>query len=172
MGVQSFSGKNSYIVEDEEDINKCLKVVEKSKLKNIYIVSQTTFNSEKFDKLVDSIRNKTKKELLVDKTICNATSNRQEETDKLSKQVDLMIIVGGKNSSNTKELEVISTKNCGKVYLIQDYNDLKEIKIKKESKIGIMAGASTPEIVVNEIIKYLEDIKWKNCIIKLVIMNH
>ena len=159
MGVQSFSGKNSYIVEDEEDINKCLKVVEKSKLKNIYIVSQTTFNSEKFDKLVDSIRNKTKKELLVDKTICNATSNRQEETDKLSKQVDLMIIVGGKNSSNTKELEVISTKNCGKVYLIQDYNDLKEIKIKKESKIGIMAGASTPEIVVNEIIKYLEDIK-------------
>ena len=70
----------------------------------------------------------------------------------------IMIIVGGKNSSNTKELEVISTKNCVKVYLIQNYIDLAKIKIAKNSKIGIMAGASTPEIVVGEIINYLEGV--------------
>lgn len=159
MGVRSFSGKNSYIIEDKEDINLCLKEAENSKLKKIYIVSQTTFNSEKFDNLVNEIRSKTKNELIIDKTICNATSNRQKETENISKKVNVMIIVGGKNSSNTKELEVISTKNCGKVYLIQDYRDLKTIEISNNSKIGIMAGASTPKIVVDEIIKYLEERK-------------
>lgn len=159
LGVQSFSGNNSYILENEEDIKECLNIVRKSQLKKIYIVSQTTFNSEKFDYLVNLIRKKIQLEIIVDKTICNATSNRQKETEELSKKVDIMIIVGGKNSSNTKELEVISTKNCGKVYLVQNYNDLKKLKIDTNSKIGIMAGASTPEIVVEEIINYLKNIK-------------
>lgn len=157
LGVQSFSGNNSYILEDEKDISYCLKEIEKSKLDKVFIVSQTTFNSEKFDYLTSILSKKLNKEVLIDKTICNATSNRQKETEELSKNVDIMIIVGGKNSSNTKELEVISTKNCGNVYLIQDYNDLKNKKIDKNSKIGIMAGASTPDIVVEEIINYLEE---------------
>ena len=89
----------------------------------------------------------------------------QKETEELSKKVDVMIIVGGKNSSNTKELEVISTKNCEKVYLIQDYNDLKKRKINRNCKIGIMAGASTPDIVVEEIIDYLKGEGYK--IVKL-----
>lgn len=155
LGVQSFSGKNSYILEDEQDINECINSIEKSNRDKIFIVSQTTFNSEKFDYLTKLLLEKLNKEVVVDKTICNATSNRQKETEELSKNVDVMIIVGGKNSSNTKELEVISTKNCGKVYLIQDYKDLKKIKIDKNSKIGIMAGASTPDIVVDEIVNYL-----------------
>lgn len=157
LGVQSFSGNNSYILEDEKDISYCLKEIEKSKLDKVFIVSQTTFNSEKFDYLTSILSKKLNKEVLIDKTICNATSNRQKETEELSKNVDIMIIVGGKNSSNTKELEVISTKNCGNVYLIQDYNDLKNKKIDKNSKIGIMAGASTPDIVVEEIMNYLEE---------------
>ena len=158
LGVQSFSGHNSYILENKEDIEECLKKIDKSKLTKAFVVSQTTFNSEKFDYLVDQISKKNKYEIVVDKTICNATSDRQKETEQLSKDVDLMIIVGGKNSSNTKELEVISKKNCAKVYLIQDYKDLQNIKISKENKIGIMAGASTPEIVVEEIIDYLKGV--------------
>ena len=67
-----------------------------------------------------------------------------------------MIIVGGKKSSNTKELEVISKENCKKVYLVQDVEDLKNVEIENDFKIGIMAGASTPEVVVKEIIDYLE----------------
>lgn len=158
LGVQSFSGHNSYILENKEDIEECLKKIDKSKLTKVFVVSQTTFNSEKFDYLVDQISKKNKYEIVVDKTICNATSDRQKETEQLSKDVDLMIIVGEKNSSNTKELEVISKKNCAKVYLIQDYKDLQNIKISKENKIGIMAGASTPEIVVEEIIDYLKGV--------------
>jgi len=156
LGVQSFSGNDSYILENEEDINELLNIFKQSSKNKLYIVSQTTFNSDKFDRLVDCIKNVFTCEIVVDKTICDATSNRQEETRELSKNVDVMIIVGGKNSSNTKELEVISTENCGKVYLVQDVNDLQNITIDNTCKVGIMGGASTPEIVVKEIIDYLE----------------
>ena len=156
LGVQSFSGNNSYILEDEEDIEDCIKLINNTKLDKVFVVSQTTFNSEKFDHITNILLNQLNKEVIIDKTICHATGNRQKETEELSKKVDVMIIVGGKNSSNTKELEVISTKNCEKVYLIQDYNDLKKRKINRNCKIGIMAGASTPDIVVEEIIDYLK----------------
>jgi len=158
QGVQSFSGNNSIIIEDESDIELLHLKIKESKLNKAYIISQTTFNSEKFDNLVKSIKNRIKEDIDIDKTICNATSNRQKETDQLSKRVDIMIIVGGKNSSNTKELEVISKKNCKKVYLIQDIKDLKNIIFDKNDIIGIMAGASTPDKIVEEIISYLDNI--------------
>lgn len=157
LGVQSFSGDNSFILEDEEDIEECKEKYRQSSMKNIYIVSQTTFNSNKFDKLVQDIKNVFEGQIIVDKTICNATSNRQDETKELSKKVDYMIIVGGKKSSNTKELEVISKENCKNVYLVQEVEDLKDIEIKKDSTIGIMAGASTPEVVVDEIVQFLKE---------------
>ncbi len=156
LGVQSFSGPFSYIVECDSDLEECKEAYQESQKKKAYIVSQTTFNSDKFDSLVNKIKKTLSGELVVDKTICNATSDRQEETRELSKKVDCMIIVGGKKSSNTKELEVISKENCKKVYLVQEVDDLKKEQIEKDITIGIMAGASTPEVIVDEIIKYLE----------------
>jgi len=157
LGVQSFSGDNSYILENEEDIEECKEKYLTSKKDKIYIVSQTTFNSNKFDELAEQIKKQFQGEIIVDKTICDATSKRQEETNELSKNVDVMIIVGGKKSSNTKELEVISQKNCKNVYLVQDVKDLEGIKIEQDAKVGIMGGASTPEIAVQEIIEYLKE---------------
>lgn len=158
LGVQSFSGKDSIVIEGEEDIDELTSKFKLSLKKKIYIVSQTTFNSDKFDLLVDKIREKIHSEIIVDKTICDETSNRQNETDKLSRNVDIMIIVGEKNSSNTKELEVISKNNCEKVYLIQGVEDIKTEKIPINCKVGIMAGASTPQIVVEEIVDYLKSL--------------
>lgn len=158
LGVLSFSGDNSNIIEDKEDINEIIDKVNNSLLNKIYIVSQTTFNSDKFDELISIIKNKTTKEVIVDKTICDATSKRQNETRELSKIVDTMIIVGGKKSSNTKELEIIAKENCDNVILIQEKNDLNNNQIVGEH-IGIMAGASTPTIVVEEIIKELKQEK-------------
>lgn len=157
-GILSFAGNNSYILENEDEIETLKKLVEQSGLNKIYIVSQTTFNSEKFDYLVEQIKTKINKDIEVNKTICNATSNRQKETENLSKQVDIMIIIGGKNSSNTKELEVVSKNNCKEVYLIQGVDDLKNININIDKKIGIMAGASTPDVVTNEVINYLKSL--------------
>lgn len=156
-GVQSFAGKDSFILENEEDIKELKDKFMNSSKKEIYIVSQTTFNNQKFDVLANKIKEQITNNIVIDKTICDATEKRQNETEELSKKVDKMIIVGGKNSSNTKELEVVSKKNCKNTFLIQDVNDLKEIKMNSKDKIGIMAGASTPEIVVEEIITYLEE---------------
>lgn len=158
LGVLSFSGDNSNIIEDKEDINEIIDKVNNSLFNKIYIVSQTTFNSDKFDELISIIKNKTTKEVIVDKTICDATSKRQNETRELSKIVDTMIIVGGKKSSNTKELEIIAKENCDNVILIQEKNDLNNNQIVGEH-IGIMAGASTPTIVVEEIIEELKQEK-------------
>lgn len=156
IGLKSFASSNSCIIENEEDIEKSLDLINKSNLNKIYIISQTTFNSSKFDKLTNIIKENTNKEIIIDKTICDATSKRQEETKRLSKKVDIMLIVGGKHSSNTKELENVSKIHCKNTYLIQNKDDLKDIEISGNNKIGIMAGASTPKIVVEEIIKELE----------------
>lgn len=155
LGVLSFSGNNSSIIEDKEDIKDAMTNFSKTNLNKIYIVSQTTFNSDKFDELVSIIKESTNKEVEVDKTICDATSKRQNETRELSKTVDTMIIVGGKKSSNTKELEIIAKEHCNNVILIQDKDDLKDNEIVGEN-IGIMAGASTPTIVVEEIISEIK----------------
>lgn len=154
LGVHSFSGENAYIIEDYEDLDDFILEYNKSGLNKIFIVSQTTFNSEKFDYLVEKIKDKVNSEIIVDKTICSATSERQNETKELSKKVDTMIIVGGKKSSNTKELETIAKEYCHNTILIQDVNDLVLDQIKGNN-IGIMAGASTPNIVVEEIINKL-----------------
>lgn len=157
IGLRSFASSNSCIIENEEDIEKSIDLINKSNLNKIYIISQTTFNSSKFDKLTNIIKEKTNKEIIIDKTICDATSKRQEETEKLSKKVDIMLIVGGKHSSNTKELENVSKIHCKNTYLIQNKDDLKDIEISSNNKIGIMAGASTPKIVVEEIINKLKE---------------
>lgn len=155
LGVLSFSGNNSNIIEDKEDVKEVITNFNKTNLDKIYIVSQTTFNSDKFDELVNLIKENTNKEVEVDKTICDATSKRQNETRELSKTVDTMIIIGGKKSSNTKELEIIAKEHCDNVILIQDKEDLKDNNIVGEN-IGIMAGASTPTIVVEEIINEIK----------------
>lgn len=154
LGVLSFSGNNSLIIEDFEDIDKNIEIINGSSMNKIYIVSQTTFNADKYDKLVDYLKKITEKDIIIDKTICDATSKRQNETKELSKKVNTMIIVGGKKSSNTKELELIAKEYCSNVLLVQNKDDINIENIIGEN-VGIMAGASTPNVVVDEIVDKL-----------------
>lgn len=154
LGVLSFSGNNSLIIEEYEDVDKNIEIINGSSVNKIYIVSQTTFNADKYDKLVDYLKSLTEKDIIIDKTICDATSKRQNETKELSKKVDTMIIVGGRKSSNTKELELIAKEYCSNVLLVQNKDDIKIENIIGEN-IGIMAGASTPNVVVDEIVDKL-----------------
>ena len=148
--------KYGCVIENIDDVDKAYKIFQDSGKNEIYIVAQTTFNEEKFEKIVDVIKEKFANiKIEVDKTICSATRERQEEVVDLAKKNDLMIIVGGKNSSNTKELYNLAIDNCKKALLICDVNDLKE-EIINENNVGIMAGASTPDVVVEEIIEYLK----------------
>ena len=115
-------------------------------------------DSNLFDKLVSKIESVFNATIEVDKTICNATSIRQDEAKEIAKVVNKMIIVGGRNSSNTKELEIVAKEYCNDCFLIQTKDDLNKEMFNYEDKVGITAGASTPETVIMDVINYLESI--------------
>lgn len=157
IGTKGFAGENSYVVESEDDILDAYMEYEKTNLGRVYVFSQTTFSSSKFDKIVEEIQtNFYEADVFVDKTICDSTENRQQETRELSKKVNKMIIIGGKNSSNTKELAKVAEENCNQVYLVQTVDDLNGVEFSSEDKIGIMAGASTPEKSIEQIVDFFK----------------
>ncbi len=117
---------------------------------NIVIVSQTTFNSTKFQYLVEFFRKKYYN-ICVYNTICNATGERQKEVKELAASVDAMIVIGGKNSSNTQKLYEISKKECINTYYIQTLVDLDLTVIESAKRVGITAGASTPNYIIKEV---------------------
>lgn len=157
IGTYSFCGANSTIISNIEDIDEAIEKFEKSKLENILVISQTTYSLKLFEEIIKQIKQKipTTVKIEIKNTICLSTENRQKETEKLSKEVELMIIVGGKNSSNTIKLYEIALKNCKNAIFIQNKNDIKKEEILKYEEIGIMAGSSTPEEIIKEIIELL-----------------
>ena len=127
-----------------------------SDIKKICIVAQTTFIQEKYLEIISHIISKSK-EIIIFNTICNATKTRQEETRELSKNMDAMIIIGGNHSSNTQKLVSISREHCKNVFHIETHQDLDSIEFKKYNTIGITAGASTPDWIIEEVIKTMEE---------------
>ena len=118
--------------------------------KKISIVSQTTFNHNKFKYLVEIIRKKGY-DITVVNTICNATHVRQVEAQKISSKVDGMIVIGGKNSSNTQKLYDICRNECENTFYVQTVKDLDLHELKSLKSIGITAGASTPKNIIEEV---------------------
>ena len=169
IGTLGFCDGKCSIIENEEDIAVAFEEAISNK---ILVVAQTTFRIEKFNHFVEQIKSKieeinnkivdNKIILEVKNTICNATRLRQEETEKISRQVDYMIVIGGKKSSNTRKLYDISAKNCKNAILVQNYleleNDYKDEldKIRKLQKVGIMAGASTPKESIEDLINLIK----------------
>lgn len=147
----------SYIIENSNDLNNLYQAYIDSGKDKVYVVSQTTFNNDLFNKLVNEIKN-ILPNTYVDNTICNATSIRQKETREIASQVDKMIVIGGKNSSNTNELVNEASKCCEIVYFIQTSNDLNEDMFNKDDVVGITAGASTPDKSINDVVNYLSSL--------------
>ena len=155
----SYCGNNSHIIENEEDIEIALKNLYQSKINKLLILSQTTFSLDKFNKILNLISHDIKNiELEVRKTICDATRLRQEETKELSKRVDMMIIIGGRHSSNTNKLYEIAKENCDNSILIENSEEIDIEEIKKYNKIGIMAGASTPKKSIDTVVEMLNEL--------------
>ena len=161
IGTKGFSGKNSFVIQTEDDILDVYKEYEKTNLGKIYVVCQTTISKEQFENIKKEIEtNFVEAETIIDNTICDATGIRQDEVKEMSKRFNKMIIIGGKNSSNTKELVNIAKINCNNVYSIETIQDLIGEKFDINDKIGIMAGASTPENSIIEVKEYLEKLKF------------
>lgn len=159
VGTISFCGNNSYLIETLDDISNALKSFDNSGLENLLIISQTTFSVSLFENIVNNIQSSlpSKVNLVIKNTICNTTSMRQKEAEQLSKNVDLMIIIGGQHSSNTKKLYEISKKHCKNVLLIQTEKNLKQEYFHGIGKVGIMAGASTPQNIIEDVVNFCKN---------------
>ena len=132
-----------------ENIDEVESYSENSDKKHI-ILAQTTFNLNKFQDMVEIFKKKRYYSIVLN-TICNATSTRQTETEQLAKEADAMIVVGGKHSSNTQKLYNICIKNCVDTYYIQTPDDLDIGKLRLFRCVGITAGASTPNNIIEEV---------------------
>lgn len=156
IGTISFCGKDSYIIENLNDIKSAINAFENSCLKNLLIISQTTFSLSLFDDIVNEIKLYINKDVNIEikNTICNATSMRQKEAEEISKKVDLMIIIGGSHSSNTKKLYEIAQKNCKNSLLIKTKDELDYNYLQGFDKIGITAGASTPQSIIDDVVDF------------------
>lgn len=150
IGINSFCDNMAYIINSEDE------ACELPNLDKVCLVSQTTNTVEKFNKLAEIVKSKSNN-IEVFNTICNATKIRQESALKVAKMVNAMIVIGGKHSSNTQKLVEISKKYCDNVYHIETIKDLSLQDIQKFNKIGITAGASTPDGLIKEAILTMEN---------------
>ena len=123
----------------------------------IRLVSQTTFNRKKFEDIVDILGQK-EYNMNVMNTICNATSKRQNEAEELASKVDIMIVIGDTHSSNSRKLYEICASRCAKTYFIQTLDDLDLEMPKADRTVGITAGASTPQNIIEEVQNYVRDV--------------
>ena len=151
-GVQSYG-------ENQEDVHI---ILEPSDLDNIIFkqnkiatVAQTTKKKEKYLEIVNSLILKNK-EVRVFNTICDATFENQDAARDLSKEVDVMIVIGGKNSSNTKQLHSICLENCLNSYLIENETELDNSWFLQKKLCGVTAGASTPDWIIQQVIDKIE----------------
>lgn len=154
IGIVGCCENSVAVIEEQDQIIEAIHSFKNSGKNKILLISQTTFSLEKFQKIAEEVERIVKeqgKDLVIKNTICPATKQRQEETAKLAKQVDYMIIIGGKNSSNTKKLYDIAKEHCKNTISIETAEDIDLQQFRGVQTVGIMAGASTPRTSIEEV---------------------
>ena len=152
IGINGWCGDSAYIVNSREE---ALGI----EGEGFFLVAQTTIRKELFDEVEEVLSGR---DLVAVNTICSATSERQKSCGETAKLSDMMIIIGGRNSSNTRKLYDISKKYCPETYFVENIDDLPLQQIQKYNKIGIAAGASTPERIIEEVISSMCEITNEN----------
>jgi (E)-4-hydroxy-3-methyl-but-2-enyl pyrophosphate reductase len=152
IGLQGYAGDQGYLIQTADEVDRL------PHFDKICLVSQTTFDMITFDKVAERIRKRyASSEIIIKKTICLATNQRQSETRELSGRVDAMIVVGGKNSANTMRLARIASEVCrGPVQHVETENEIDWKKIVNCKSVGITAGASTPNWMINRVVDHLK----------------
>ena len=159
-GIRGNCISESYVFKNLDELKKLVKGNNFDNNMDTIIVAQTTFSVEEWQNCLNFLKKVCTNATIFD-TICNATSDRQKEAEKLSKSSDLMIVIGGRHSSNTVKLKDICEKNC-KTFLIETADELPLNALKEASCIGVTAGASTPAIIIKEVLKTMSDVLNSN----------
>jgi 4-hydroxy-3-methylbut-2-enyl diphosphate reductase len=155
MGIMGFAGTEARVVDKADDVEHL------PESRRIGVVAQTTQSFDNFRDIVGKILDKSD-ELKVFNTICHATACRQEAALQLAREVDIMIVIGGHNSANTNRLAYLCRETGVPTYHIEVDADIQDIWFEGVDKIGITAGASTPEWIIGKVIKRLEVLGAKN----------
>ncbi len=148
QGICGWSHTKPYVVSTIEEIDTIPREGKQT------VVSQTTFHHKKFQELVEKMAEKGYHSSVVN-TICNATQERQTEAKTIAKGVEAMIVIGGRNSSNTQKLYDICKDECSHTYFVQTLVDLKPQCFPHVRSVGITAGASTPNNIIEEVHTYV-----------------
>ena len=146
QGIMGWAGEKVSVIKSEEEANEYFA----PENTEICIVAQTTFNYNKFKYLVEIISKKSYNVSVLN-TICSATKERQTEAESIAKEVDSMIVIGDKHSSNTQKLFEICSNACNNTSYIQTLEDLNMSQLKSVKTVGITAGASTPKNIIEEV---------------------
>lgn len=149
QGLTGFAGSDVVVTDNAEHL-PALK-------KKVGIIVQTTQAFETFEKVVLQVISEAR-EVKIYNTICDSTSQRVRETKDLAQKVDLMVIVGGKNSANTNQLVKLSNEVCAKVYHIETSDEIEESWFDGVDKAGITGGASTPQWIIDEVVNKIKEI--------------
>lgn len=155
MGINGWCGNHAVVVSSSAEASQALENCLDKELAYTVVV-QTTMRAEVFQEIVD-ILTQAGLDLDVKNTICSATKKRQDGCAKLAKESDLMIVVGDRNSSNSRKLVEISRKYCENTIFIENAENLSLKKLSKYNRIGIAAGASTPEYAIKEVITRMSE---------------
>ncbi len=147
QGIHGWAGEQVTVVQTPEDAER-FELPDKDQ--KVCIVAQTTFNYNKFKELVEIISKK-RYDIVVLNTICNATKERQTEARQIAARVDAMVVIGDKRSSNTQKLFEICKEECLNTYYIQTLDDLDINQLRSVESVGITAGASTPNKIIEEV---------------------
>ncbi len=150
MGIKGWSEGPVYVVNSKEAVSSIPKEIKKA-----CVVAQTTITEEKWEQVLSEVQTHII-DLVIENTICEATRVRQQAAEELSRDVDMMLVIGGKHSSNSIKLYEVCKKNCKNTYHIETINEIQMINFVNCDKIGITAGASTPDWIINEILNALK----------------
>lgn len=150
IGVKGYAPDHAFVIRDESEVAAL------PRLRNPLVVSQTTIKAKTFFDTAEAIKTKTDDEVQVVNTICSATRDRQDAARALAGMVDAFYIIGGRHSSNSVKLLAVCKEQCEKSFLIETEDEINPDDVAGAERVGVTAGASTPEWLIQKVVKHLE----------------
>ena len=152
IGVKGYAPEHAFIIRDQTEVASL------PKLRNPLVVSQTTIKVKTFFDTAEAVRTRTDDAVEVVNTICSATKDRQEAARALAGMVDAFYVIGGRHSSNSVKLLGVCKEQCEKSFLIETEGEIDPADVVGVERVGVTAGASTPEWLIQKVVKYLEEV--------------
>lgn len=154
IGVKGYAPDHAFVIRDETEVAGL------PRLRNPLVVSQTTIKAKTFFDTAEAVKSKTDDEVQVINTICSATRDRQDAARALAGMVDAFYIIGGRHSSNSVKLLAVCEEQCAKSFLIETEEEINDADLAGVETVGVTAGASTPDWLIQNVVKHLENISY------------